>query len=446
MMRVLMLEFNELSPVLMDDFIAAGHLPAFARLRDDSATFITDAGEVDERLNPWVQWVTVHTGATAAEHGIAKLGEAHKLVLPTIADVVSDAGQVVWLCGSMNVQPCGNVRGAVLPDPWSVHGSPQPESLEPFFRFVSANVQEHTSTTTRLSKREAIAFVRFMMTHGLSPSTAVATLGQLAGERVHRVPRERRAELLDRFQWDAFASLHRRLRPAFATFFSNSTAHFQHVHWDELEQAPSESAVLHGYKSMDRLVDKAIRLAGDDVTVVLCTGLSQTANDTDDGYDGFYRPRDLEAWLRAMGVHGVRDATPMMAEQAHVFFVDAESAAAGEARLSDARCGGDLAFNVRRSGDDVIVGCRFRARRSQGRTIELSDGRSLSFDDHFYWTDAPREGEHHPDGMFWIRNGDNTAHNERVPLTTVAPTVLALLGVEPPASMTCAALSAARSG
>ena len=41
MNRVLMLEFNELSPVLMNRFIAEGHLPAFGRLRETSATFIT---------------------------------------------------------------------------------------------------------------------------------------------------------------------------------------------------------------------------------------------------------------------------------------------------------------------------------------------------------------------------------------------------------------------
>ena len=49
MNRVLMLEFNELSPVLMDRFIAEGHLPAFRRLRDRSAT-----GSVPRRNSePW---------------------------------------------------------------------------------------------------------------------------------------------------------------------------------------------------------------------------------------------------------------------------------------------------------------------------------------------------------------------------------------------------------
>src|SRR4051812_39212654 len=133
MNRVLLLEFNELSPTLMDRFIADGHLPAFKRLRDQSATFITDAGESDDLLNPWVQWVTVHTGVPASVHGIRKLGEADRLAVPTIADAVTEAGGRVWLCGSMNVQPLKSVHGAVLPDPWSVDARPQPAELAPFF-------------------------------------------------------------------------------------------------------------------------------------------------------------------------------------------------------------------------------------------------------------------------------------------------------------------------
>jgi len=44
-MRVILVEFNELSPVLMDKFIAAGKLPSFERLRGESQVYLTDAQE-----------------------------------------------------------------------------------------------------------------------------------------------------------------------------------------------------------------------------------------------------------------------------------------------------------------------------------------------------------------------------------------------------------------
>jgi hypothetical protein len=42
---MILLEFNELSPALMETFIDQGYLPNFKRLRDSSQVFITDAEE-----------------------------------------------------------------------------------------------------------------------------------------------------------------------------------------------------------------------------------------------------------------------------------------------------------------------------------------------------------------------------------------------------------------
>ncbi len=78
-MRLIMAEFNELSPVLMDKFIAAGKLPNFERLRSQSEVYLTDAQEAQDDLEPWIQWVTVHSGLPYAEHGIRNLGDGHKL-------------------------------------------------------------------------------------------------------------------------------------------------------------------------------------------------------------------------------------------------------------------------------------------------------------------------------------------------------------------------------
>ena len=41
--RVILLEFNELSPTLMERFIDMGQLPNFKRLRDESQVLITEA-------------------------------------------------------------------------------------------------------------------------------------------------------------------------------------------------------------------------------------------------------------------------------------------------------------------------------------------------------------------------------------------------------------------
>ena len=73
-MKVLQVEFNELSPQLLADFMAAGQLPNFRRFYETSQVFTTDANAEPPNLEPWIQWPTVHLGVSHLEHGLRHLG------------------------------------------------------------------------------------------------------------------------------------------------------------------------------------------------------------------------------------------------------------------------------------------------------------------------------------------------------------------------------------
>src|ERR1051326_5196861 len=92
---VVLLEFNELCPSLMDRFINDGKLPTFRRFREQCEVFRTDAEEHAPHLEPWIQWVTVPTAFPYSEHGIVNLSEGNKLKRPRVWDLVSQAGRPV---------------------------------------------------------------------------------------------------------------------------------------------------------------------------------------------------------------------------------------------------------------------------------------------------------------------------------------------------------------
>lgn len=454
--RVLLLELNELAPPLMDRFIAAGELPCFARLRDESVCWITDADEAPEHLEPWIQWVTVHTGVGYDRHQVFKLGEGTKNEQPTLADVVGQAGGTVWLCGAMNVVPRHPVAGQHLPDPWSTEVPTVPRSLEAFGDFVRTNVQEHTNASARLSPRAALRFGVYLLRHGLSRRTVGAVGGQLVGERRGRHGRWRRAVLLDRFQWDVFRWHWRRARPQLATFFSNSTAHFQHMYWRQYEPEafdiqPSAEEVAafgdsipEGYRCMDRLVGEAIDLADDDAFIVFCTALSQQPylRMEEQGGKRFHRPYDLADVLARVGIGAVDQVAPVMAEQFHVYFTDDAAAEAGERRLAQVTVDGQPALSLRRSGRDVFVGCSLFHEVPDDALLSVAEGPVAPFAELFYRSEVAKSGMHHPDGMLWIRPPGGGSHRDagRTSLRAVAPTVLHLLGLEPVESMTSPAL------
>ena len=443
-MRVLVAEFNELSPVLMEKFIEAGKLPNFKRWRDESHAFTTEAEDAPD-LEPWIQWITVHAGVPFAKHGISSLGDGHKLSRKNVWDLLSDAGRRVWVCGSMNATYREPINGWVLPDPWMTHVRPEPEELEAYYRFVSANVQGYTEEDMRLSRGDQVRFLWFMARHGLKPATVRRVVSQLAAERRADVG-WRRATILDRLQFDLFRWQLRRDRPDFSTVFLNSTAHYQHLYWRNMEpehfkvkpepgeQDVFEDAILYGYQRMDELCAELFSLVDDDTTLILCTALSQQPclKYEDIGGKLLYRPKDFEALMDFAGVRG--ETAPVMAEEFQVRLPDEEEAAETARKLEALTCDGKQVLTADRSGSDLLSGCRIISPLDPDVQLVNADGRTAPFFEIFYQLDLVKSGMHHPDGLLWIRTPDRPSRTypEKIPLVRIAPTILDLLDVAPP--------------
>jgi hypothetical protein len=452
---LILLEFNELTPVLLDRFMAAGHLPNFKRFYSESSVLITDAEESGEQLNPWVQWVTVHSGLSYAEHGVLRLDEGQKLTRQCVWDVVSAQGKPVLVCGSMNVRYDKPLNGFVLPDPWSANVEPYPGNagLDAYFRFVQTQVQEHTNDRVPLKARDYLGFLGFMIRHGLSLDTVVAIIQRLASERLNGGRGKwKRAVILDKLQFDVFRALYRRHRPAFSTFFLNSTAHMQHAYWRYMDPEPFKlkpteterdaygDAVLFGYREMDGILGRFMELAGNDATLVLSTGLSQQPylDREDSGGKHFYRPKDFEQFLEFAGVRAPHRVAPVMSEEFHVYFDSEADAKDSERKIAALRVNGRPLMKVdRRDQTGVFAGAGIFDELDDHSILKAEDGRAVEFYDVFYSPDTVKSGKHHPDGALWIRTPEqrHSRFDGKVSLRAVAPTVLAQLGIPAPAYM-----------
>jgi hypothetical protein len=267
--RVLMIEFNELTPRLMDRWIADGALPNFKALRERSLRFISEADVTTPReLEPWIQWYSVHSGLAYDQHRVFHLTDGPHARHRDLFDVLGDDGMMLGCFGSMNVKgfPAGR-KGFYVSDPWCEGQAAQPEALSTFQRFVSQYVREYSNPDAGAAPVSAAEFLSFMAAHGLSPRTVSHTLRQLMVEKVKDKSLSwKRVAVLDRLSVDLFRHLHRKHRPDFATFFSNSTAHLQHTYWRAMEPeaftvkpAPDHvarfgEAIQYGYRMMDGLI------------------------------------------------------------------------------------------------------------------------------------------------------------------------------------------------
>ena len=455
---VIVMEFNELCPALLDQWMREGRLPNFKRLHDQCAVFTTDADVTDSgQLEPWIQWYSVHTGLAYRQHRVFHLTEGVQAGHRDIYRALLDNGRRVGSMASMNVAPFARKGSFFVGDPWSENGDASPPALNIYNRFVSHNVREYSNASNRMGLCDYFGFLHFMVAHGLSVSTIARILAQLAAEKVGDHRRSyKRVAILDRLQFDLFKNLYLRDRPDFATFFLNSTAHLQHSYWRHMdpdaftvrpnagETAVYGDAIRFGYEAMDGLVGKFLALADRTKAVpMMMTALSQQPflRHEEQGGQHFYRLHNAEIFLRGLGV-AYSDVDPTMTHQYLARFAGPAEVAAARARIEQLRlvgtdAGASILFgfaSVDAGDDGLYFGCQISTQVSADAQIrDDATGEHFPFARLLYKIEAIKSGRHHPEGALWIGADRPCVHSDHASILDVFPTVLDMLGIAEPA-------------
>ncbi len=234
--KVLLVEFNEVNWTVIDRLIeqrGASFLPNFARLRRDGAWATQVAVERPPHLDPWITWVTLHTGVPREQHGASVLEQAAETIrAQRLWDHVVDAGRKVGVFGSISAYPPRAVDGFMVPGPFAPSDDTYPPSLARRSRGINRlGTQVHNRTASALGPSQMIAQGFELLRLGLRPATITRIAAQLLRERLQPHQRWRRVGLQPRINFDFFSALYRRHRPDFATWHSNHAAHFMHHYW-----------------------------------------------------------------------------------------------------------------------------------------------------------------------------------------------------------------------
>jgi hypothetical protein len=427
---VLVMELNELCPPIIGRMMAAGDLPNFKALHERSDVHVTWTD--DEDLEPWVQWVTLHTGKPQSVHGARELDEGYRIGEPRIWDMLGERGLTSLVFGSMNSRRFSD-NAFLVPDAWSVRVKPSDPAYQPFQDFIAFNVTEHTNARAKPSRKMMLDFARFMLGRGLSLNTVMKTIRQLAAERTSgRDLKWARALILDLMLWDVFEKEYQRRRPDFATWFANSTAFLQHRYWrhmdpDAYQVKPSEEemaaygdAIASSYRHMDWLLGRARRLVGPNGRIVFATALSQEANLRYEHIGGkfVYRPHSFEALNAFMGgPHATFE--PVMTHQAWASFKNKDDADRFEQRLGQVQSNGESVFDSRRTDDRIFFWCKFISKVDDDLVLtNAATGERKPFADLFALVGQVNNSQHNRNGCFWVERADGkgVAHPGLLPL------------------------------
>lgn len=115
--RIIQLELNEISRPVIELLILKNKLPNFAKINQKWTCYQTLSENKYENWEPWIQWVTAHTGKTLAEHKIFRLSDIHHLKHKQIFETLSEHGIKSAIVGSMNVIRRSTKGGFFFPIP-----------------------------------------------------------------------------------------------------------------------------------------------------------------------------------------------------------------------------------------------------------------------------------------------------------------------------------------
>ncbi len=453
----------------MDPMIAKGMLPNLERMRREGTWASPRSVDEPPHLDPWVTWVTVHTGVTRDVHGATILEQdAETITAKRTWDYAIEAGKSVGVFGSISAYPPRPVNGFMVPGPFAPGPETFPASLAPVQRLNRMHTQIHNKLAAEAGvwdmAKDGIALMRDF---GLAPATCLRIAAQLAEERLRKHVKWKRVSLQPLANYDLFASLYRRYRPAYATWHTNHAAHYMHHYWKAHDDrafptpvVPADKerygrAVEHGYRIADALLGRFLRLVDDDTIVVLASSMGQQPYVSESYIEGriLVSFKDFPRILGILGITGATDINAIMAPQWNFTIRDRAQRARACAALERAQrgVGGDrqAALSVTETNDTITVNPKGLARWVDGLRYYFPDApgdrtEGYAFDELFSINSpTAKQGMHHPIGSLIIR-GKGIAADRFIPDTTnldLAPTLLTLLGIDVPDVMTGRVLS-----
>lgn len=411
---MILLEVNEFSPELMH--LAAKELNAsnlFKLLQMQRSETTTDDKYERFGLDPWVQWVSIHTGRLSSEHGIKHLGDVPSLEYSQLWETLSSMGISSGVWGAMNASK-GNADNCkfFFPDPWSYTESAFPQELNNllyFPRYYSKNYTDLAWVKIIIGVFKAIYFC-------LRPSIFRALL-PIIPELVKHIYKHGFREyllfiLFDLVNVTLFSVYYKKYRPDFSVLFLNSLAHLQHHKWTNENVLSDEMKIT--FRLFDKILDIVFSLCGSEQPVLVANAFSQYCSYHQNEF--LYRQKNPQKFLQLVGIN-FKKVEQAMTNDGHVFFTTTYEAKMAASIIEGATVDGCPLFHV-----DNVVNDELKLFFQVSLWQELPDDAILSINNKeikffdVFEKITRRTGSHSQSGHVFSRGVDvpATMHNHDI--------------------------------
>ena len=281
----------------------------YFKKKNKLTTFTVDKVE-GLNLDPWVQWVTVHTGTRSSHHKIYRLGQKLNSNIKQIWDIIAVKGFSVTLWGLFN----SNLRNKknidlFFPDPWSFTQKAYPNEFNNYLNLPKYYATNYPNI--KLGKLLYFAY-KFFKKVFLSKSIFYILKNFFDFMKIFYLAGFKSFNLyffLDLISLEILCKEIKKKKSDFFLVSLNSFAHYQHNFWD------NDKYEIIYFWYLNEMIKKINYLESNYNSVICCNGFEQKK--IKKRY--FLRPKNPKKFLKILGLKFKR-IEPNMTTGAQVFF------------------------------------------------------------------------------------------------------------------------------
>lgn len=407
--KLVLLELNEVNFDVAKCYLekSPGKYPWLEQLTK-GANIRTSAEEKYEELEPWIQWVSVHTGLSFADHGVYRLGDIVGSKVPQLFEVLESQGVSVGGISAMNAENRLKQPAYFIPDPWTKTPTDGSFWSEALAQAVGQTVNDNAQSKITIKSAVALllGLVRFAKVRHYSLYMKLALNSSKASWR--------KALFLDLLLHDVHLALMASRKADFSTVFLNAGAHIQHHYF--FNAAPVKQATYlrnpswylpeteDPFEDMLEVYDAIIGeyLALKDTEVMVVTGLAQKPYDRIKYY---WRLKDHAEFLKAVGIE-YRTVMPRMTRDFLIEFDSPDQAVEAQEKLSQmvvTSDGEQLFGEIDNRGVSLFVTLTYPHEIAEDTTV-LVDSAALRLKPYTTFV-ATKNGMHQAEGFAFFTPG-----------------------------------------
>jgi hypothetical protein len=419
--KTILLGLNELNFDYIKFYINQGLLPNFKKIFEIQPPIETVSENDYKLLEPWVQWVTIHSGKSYKEHNIFRLGDiVNNPELSQVFEELEVEGLSVGAISPFNAENRLKKPAFFVPDPWTKTNPSGNWIVKALYQAVHQSVNDNAKSKLNLKSMISLGLGLLLYVPVSRWFHYVKTVFKVKNPGA-------KAVVLDSLLADVHLNLWKKYKPDFSNLFLNSGAHIQHHYLfnSKAYQGNLKNPDWYCSKGFDPLIQilseydyqlgKLLKL--NNVKLIIATGLHQQPHEH---LTFYWRLKEHVKFADMIGIKNFTEILPRMSRDFLVKFNNEKDAVNAKKLLNSFYASNDNVkiFEVDNRGTSLFVELVYPNDIEDNDSIysKESNLKLEKFKSYLAFV-AIKNGEHN--GIGYVTSNFDLKQEEKIELTSL---------------------------